>query len=477
MCDEEYMLILVNPKYPSSPFPDYNHFPIGLGYISENLMAYSIDHKVIDLNYDSLDDLFALCEHERTNTIAYSLGSLDIHYHYSIIKNIRNKLPQGTIIVGGPHVSFVKEQVFSECPQIDVALTHEGEFSLIDALLGNYEGKKGIIYRNNSGDVFYSGDRDLIQDFSTIPFPQYRMFNVKNYNDTIPIIFSRGCPYQCTFCGAHLSMGRKYRHKTAQQLFEEVFHWYQIGRRHFHFVDSEFCLRPEILLEFVANVKAHNMQIRLSSDGIRGKSVNKELMQELKQFGLEWIAIGVESANDDILQNIKKGETLKEIEAGIQVFQDLHIAVVAFFIIGLPGETATHVFHSLRFALRFPIISQALFFNLNPLPMTEVYWWADKNNFFSENFQQLSMYSNIGGGGDAILISTPELPLASRAILLKLSKKISRIIALRYSLYKKAKSGSIFSNLSYAMFLVVTQVLSEVLFVYTRYKITFSNMK
>jgi radical SAM superfamily enzyme YgiQ (UPF0313 family) len=401
------MLILVNPKYPHYPFGDIHPLPIGLGYISEALLSNNINHVIFDLNFQTLDNLIDHCISHDIHYIAFSLTSLDIEYNYDIIKVLKAKCSTIKIIVGGPHISFTKQQVMKDCKAIDFAVTHEGEFSIIDILRDNYIDKCGIIYRDESS-IIYHGDRQWITDFSTINFPRYSKFNINLYEKRIPIVFSRGCPYSCTFCGAYLSMGRKYRYKTAEQLFNEIYYWYCRDKKIINFVDSEFFLKPEILHECLMMMKKSNMSdIIMTADGLRGNSMTNmtiELLKEIKNFGFSEVAMGIESANDDILKTIKKGETLLDIKKALLMLNTLDIKVIAFFIIGLPGETIKHVFNSFVFSLQYEIIKDAYFFNINPLPGTEIYKWAETHHYFTKNFSKKNLFENIGGGGGQILI-------------------------------------------------------------------------
>ena len=132
----------------------------------------------------------------------------------------------------------------------------------------------------------------------------------------------------------------------------------------------------------------------------------------------------------------------------MKVMQELDISVVAFFIIGFPGETVQHVFNSFNLALKYPIICQAYFFNPNPLPETELYNFVVDNNMLRATDEQIC--DNIGGMGEDALIETPELPLRERKILLQMAKDVSRLVELQHMIYKSNMGYFQIENISAA---------------------------
>lgn len=427
-------ILLVQLTYPSSPFPGPN-LPIGLGYIAEQLELNNIPYAVIDLSIDSKEDLFKQIVETSPEYVALSMMSLDINNHYELAIEIKTKFPCIKIVAGGAHISFVQEKALLECPAIDFGVVHEGEQTLIELLNGNtYQSIKGLLYRGQDGYVIFSGNRELIEKLDNLDFPRYRKFKLNHYGGTLSIASSRGCPYSCTFCGAFLSMGKKWRARSVQNVIAELEYWQQNGYTSFNFVDSNFFLSKQRVMDLCDSLSSMHLTITLTSDGMRAEDADPEMLKKLKQFGLQSVAIGIESANDDILNSIKKGETVADLELCLETLLDLGIDVVAFFIIGLPGETIQHVLNSFRFALKYPNISTTYFFNPNPLPGTELYKYAEQHHMLRATESQI--FDNIGGMSNQILLETEELPISVRVKLLELSHHVSRMVELRHRLYR-----------------------------------------
>lgn len=431
-------IVLVQPTYPSSPFPGPN-LPVGLGYIAEQLELNNIHYEVIDLSIDSLEDFFSQIAKTTPEYIALSMMSLDANNHYGLLTKIKKQFPWIKIVAGGAHISFIQEKALQDCHAIDFGVVHEGEHTLIELLNGDpFQGIKGLIYRDHDGTVIYTGNRHLIDNLDQLAFPRYDKFKLSRYGETLAIASSRGCPFSCTFCGAFLSMGRKWRARSVWSVIEELEYWQQRGYTSFNFIDSNFFMSKQRVIDLCDSLASMHISITLSSDGMRAKDADPVMLTKLKQFGLQSVAIGIESANDDILNSIKKGETLADLESCLQTMLNLDINVVAFFIIGLPGETVQHVLNSFAFALKYPNISSAYFFNPNPLPGTELYSYVEQHQMLRATESQI--LDNIGGMGNQILLETEELPVSVRRKLLELSHHVSQLVGLRHRLHREQNS-------------------------------------
>ncbi|MBP7654304.1 radical SAM protein [Candidatus Dependentiae bacterium] len=430
-------ILLVAPSYPSSRW-NIPILPVGLGYLAEQLELNGISYDVYDIVINGEDKLIEKIEDCKPEYIGISLMSLDITHNYSVINKIKNKFSYIKIIAGGPHISFAKEAALFECPSIDIGITNEGEETLLELLNeNNFNTGKGLIYKNSEGKIIYNGQRTLINDLDNIDFPKYKKFDMEKYGRIIQIASSRGCPFSCTFCGAFLSMGRKWRKRNVENIIKEICYWYNKGYKEFNFIDSNFFFSKQRIIDLCDALKKEKLDIKMSSDGMRANDADYDMLSKIKKYGLNRIAIGIESANEDILEKIKKGESLKDIDKCMKMLKKLDISVIGFFIIGLPGEKFLHVIKSFLFVLKYPNFSEVFFFNINPLFGTELYVWAKDNKYLKADENQI--YENIGGMGDKILIETPELSIKKRLLLYKISKYISKFVRIRNKNYNKIK--------------------------------------
>jgi radical SAM superfamily enzyme YgiQ (UPF0313 family) len=231
-------------------------------------------------------------------------------------------------------------------------------------------------------------------------------------------------------------MGKKWRARSAASVVAEIDFWQRAGYLDFNFVDSNFFFDKARVLEICRGLADRGLNITLSADGLRAEDAERGMLERMKQCGLKSVAIGVESANEGILRNIKKGETLSQIKSAIKTCLALDIEVALFFIIGLPGETRESVEESFEFALRYPV-SEVYFHNANPIPGTELYNWTLENKYLLSSRED--MLKNTGGMGGRPLIATPQFGFNERRRMYKKGLRISKKV--RINSYKR-RNGS-----------------------------------
>jgi len=417
-------ILLINAAYPGSHY-DYLNLPIGLGYISETLSGNGIEHKIFDLGIDGgYRKLKRFISSYRPRFIGYSLMSFRYKYNYSILNALKSDFPEVKIIAGGPHISTFKKNALTDCRAIDIGVMMEGEKTIIDIYKGKPLGETaGIIYREEDGDIIQTGQQDLSDDLDEIPFPRYEKFDIGDYPKIIPIVTSRGCPYQCIFCPIGSVMGKKFRARGAANIADEIGFWYKNGFRDFSIADDVFNLIEKRVYDICDEIEKRRLSgIRIRcSNGIRADKVNGKLLERMKEAGFYCLAFGVESASNKVLMNIKKGETIEKVEESVREASRLGFWVELFFLIGSPGETWTDIQESIRFALKFPIYD-AQFYNLIPFPNTELYNWIEKESRFiiSPEVYLDGIMHHI----NKPLFSTPELTLQERKNAFRYAKRM-----------------------------------------------------
>ena len=219
-------------EYPGEPHP-------GIGYLSEFLSKNDIENDVLDLRLGyTVKDLIKRIEEFKPHLVAATMMTFRHDIAYAIIEQIRSS--QYDIVVGGPHVSTIRTTVLEECAA-DFAIKVEGEYPLLELCNGkDLTNIDGLIYRDRER-IIENKDRTFIDDLDDIPFPTYDKFELKKYNTRqIPIVSSRGCPYKCIYCPIKVTMGRKIRMRSPENVVHEIEFWYGRGYKKFVFSDDNF---------------------------------------------------------------------------------------------------------------------------------------------------------------------------------------------------------------------------------------------
>jgi radical SAM superfamily enzyme YgiQ (UPF0313 family) len=350
--------------------------------------------------------------------IGISMITQGYKHTYQMISDLKQLLPHSKIVVGGHHVTILKEKVLEECIDIDFGVVSEGEETMLELCQDNMplEKIKGLIFRNGE-QIIFNGERPIVKNLDEHAFPRYEKFNMKNYSKQIPIFFSRGCVGQCTFCPNKL-IGRRYREKSVKYFVDEIEYWYKRGYYQFAIDDDNFTLHKKRVYEICDEIEKRglkNLFIRCAN-GIRADRVDRQLLARMKEIGVREVAFGVDGGNNKVLKDLKKGETIEKIEQAIKDACELGLDVKAFIIVGTPHETKEDIEDSYRLAQKYPITK----LNLNnaiPYPGTEMFDYIKENDLFLIPPEE---YLNIVAEDIAIpVFETPELPKEEREKMLK----------------------------------------------------------
>jgi radical SAM superfamily enzyme YgiQ (UPF0313 family) len=422
-------VLLINPRFDvewKGVTP-----PIGQGYLAETLQRQGVDYDVIDMNLGySFKHLCRKIDEFQPGLVGVGMITRNYYDFYNLVSEIKSKYSQVKTIAGGPHVTIMKEQVLRECPALDYGVVHDGEDTLVELCKGEkaISEIKGLLYRSGE-EIAYTGDREYVKDLDQIPWPRYEKYELGKYFKEVNIFSSRGCPRRCIFC-ARPVISSVYRIRSAGHVVDEIEYWYRQGYRQFKFEDDNFNLIKDRVFKICDEIEKRGLvDIRIRcSNGIRADRADRDILTRMREVGFRYLAIGVDAGNDRMLEVIKKGETMAQIENAIKNACELGYGIKLFFIFGNPSETTEDVEDMARISLKYPI-SEVHFNTIIPFPGTELYKWIQENGYFlqsPENFLNNATFMDIEP-----VFETPELPREERIRLKKYLDKVRREVQRR----------------------------------------------
>ena len=339
-------------------FPDkdrrYKTVHMGIGY----LVAYA-RKRHDDLSFTVLDTRVAnRTETRRFFSARYDLIGMTVYSPVffeviSMFKKVRHTWPQVPVCLGGPYVTTIMEEIFSETPA-DFAVYGEGEITfsdLIDHLKGRMSVSDipGLMYRNHDGSISTNEAREKIANLDTIPYPAFDIFPMGRY-PLHRMVASRGCPFACAWCNSSSLWGHTFRQRSAMNVVGEIETLLaRYGKKIFVFGDNSFNADPAWVEEFCNLLISRNICI-LWSVSLRADSMTRELAHKMKEAGCYNAAIGVESANPGILKLMNKKTDIGKIIRGIGFLKEAGIEVLSQYVIGSPNDTLETVKESIEFA-------------------------------------------------------------------------------------------------------------------------------
>lgn len=437
-------VLLIYPSYVQYRYYD-PFIPISLGYISQSLSDANIENEVLDMSLGYKNSFVkSKIKNFEPDLIGFSMMTLSYKKKYEFLTQVKEIIPAAKIIVGGPHISTLGEKALEECQAIDYGAVLAGEETIVELCNGKpLEDIKGLIYRKHE-KILFNGFRPIPQKLDCYSFPRYDKFELKKYwfaeDVPVPLVSSRGCPFQCTFCISRQFGGHRFYVRSPVNVVDEIEYWQKNGRSVFSFMDDNFTLDKKRVYMICDEIKRRgfdNLEYRCPN-GVRADRTDKELLKRMRKVGFKLLGFGVESASERILKILKKGETIFQIEDAIKNACELGYRVSLFFLIGSPSETWDDLNASFSLALRYPVY-EANFYNLLPIPNTELFEWVKKNNLFIYPPEQYLNFSR--AVDERPVFITYELSEKDRKKALRRGKAVSEKVKRKYYFVLLSKCG------------------------------------
>lgn len=378
--------------------------PVGLAYLASILIRKGANVNVISSDAEGLDvdaTVFKALEAE-PDIVGFSISTPTVNNALKVIKGIKKEKAGVMLFAGGPHPTLFPEEFLSE--GVDFVVKGEGEETVSD-LYDCWSGKKvveniqGISYRQ--GDVTVENPkRALIDDLDTLPFPSWELFPIRNYRSdfrknefSLPVLSSRGCPAQCTFCYKGI-FGDRFRVRKPACIVDEVVYLKESFKiEEFAIIDDSFTSNPQRAIEVCELLLERNIGLPWSLPaGIRVPTVSEELVEKLKLAGCYRVGLGVESGNQTIINSIKKGITLDQVRRAVRLLRAAGIESVAYFMIGNLEETEGTIDNTIAFAVGLDP-DYAQFTKATPYPGTAMYKELKlKNRIITDNWDDFDSF-------------------------------------------------------------------------------------
>lgn len=379
-------ILLVQPFNNDRALSGESYPPVGLGYLASSVRKSEHSVYILDCLKDckGYEDFIKRVKDISPEVLGFNLFSISVPFVIKMTDMVKSEMPGMTIVLGGPHVSALPDKTLNRLVKADFAIRGEGEIplrKLVDYLeKGNrsYNEIPGLIYRKN-GNILVN-EPCFASDIEEYGFPAWDLIDPSEYfkylsmgNDAIPVFFSRGCPFPCTFCAAKVTSGRRLRRRSFDHIFEELsLLQNEYGIKKFVIEDEGFGVSRSFILRFCERVKKENFKATFAMGvGMRLDQVGEELLEAMSSSGFEkTIVLGIESGSERILKLMKKKINLKLIWEKIKLMREVGFIPNGYFILGYPGETKEDMEQTIQLALKLPI-DEASFTAFQPLPATE----------------------------------------------------------------------------------------------------------
>lgn len=408
--------------------------PLGLCYLSAVLKKEGNQTKIIDAEMENLSIFETAIKAKRfkPDLIGLTATSPIFHLACKLAEEIKKILPQVPLVIGGPHMTVLKEKVFTDAKIFDFGVYGEGEITIVELVRSikqkhfSVKSVKGLIYRDKKGKVIVNPPRPLMEDLDNLPFPDRKALDLNRYFWSVPhkgivkfttLMTTRGCPFNCIFCSTHTVFGKKIRERSVDNVLDEIEYLVKkLKIRHFTFIDDTLTVNRQRIMSICQGIIKRKLNVTWEG-WTRAHTVDKELLELMHQAGFIRVSFGIESGDPEILKIIKKGVTLTQIENAYKIAKEVGLETRGSVMLGHPFETKETALRTLEFIKNLKNCDQMYINITTPYPGTELYDMTSKHiggiNLLTNDFSKYKRY------GDAVI----EVNDLSRDDLINLQRK------------------------------------------------------
>ncbi len=416
-------VMLVKPKSSTDTL-----LPIlGLGYLAAETRKKHDTHLLNCIVENKSDYQFGKeVKRLKPDVVGIQTFTLDsvITKHY--IKIIREIDPKITIVLGGPHPSALPQSTFDYF-EADFAFKGDAEkgFSQFCDLVEQAGGRRGngtramledpaelkkipgLVWKSAKG-LTNANPIWIPMELDELPFPAWDLMRPDFYplsphaafmqNFPIsPMMVSRGCPFDCTFCASFITKGRQVRYRSVDNVIEEIKLLIgTYGIKEIQFIDDNFTLSRSYVKNFCQRIIDEKLKFSwCCPNGVRLDTLRPDMLELMREAGCYSLSVGIESGSQRVLDFTKRDTPLKMIEEKVDMITNAGIETVGFFILGFPTEKSHEIEQTIDFSLSLNL-ERANFMNYHPFPGTESWHYLrhagemDRVNPYSQSFAEVA---------------------------------------------------------------------------------------
>ena len=369
--------------------------PKSLAILAAVLDRAGYNARIIDLQIPEVRNKWeSIFKSEKVDLVGLTAMTPHIMDASQIASRVREIDPNVPIIAGGVHASLLPEKTLEEFPIFDLLVISEGENTILE-LADRLKNKKsmidksvlGIAYRTKNETVV-TPPRPRITDLDSLPKFDHDYYDFDYYlknntvdaaENSVSLIVSRGCPFNCKFCATRNFWTNRYIANSPGRVIEEIKYAIDRGGEFMRFRDSTFIINKKWVHELCDRMIREKLHIRWTVNA-RVDQVEYNLLKHMKKAGLESIYFGVESGTQKMLDFYGKGITLKKVEDAFELCRKLKIKTGGYFMLGALPETREDMEATYQFAKKLKA-DVSLSFVFMPLPGSDLFDYYIKQGY------------------------------------------------------------------------------------------------
>ncbi len=348
-------VIFIEPRNGSgNVFENYMRLPLlGTLYLGTILHEQGYHVRILNENILGKDvDPFEL----RADVFCITSLTVSANRAAFLARQLKSIYPQALLLIGGIHASLVPEDFADVADHVVIG---EAEDNIVDLVEGRYEER-----------IVKGG---WVQDLERLPLINYSLLEGYETLDIVPIMTSRGCPFNCHFCTVTKIFGRHFRMVSPQRVLQEIENAQAyFSSPDFFFYDDNFTVNRRRIRELCNLIIERRLGITWAAQVRTDLAKQPQTVELMVKAGCRWLYVGFESIDDDTLAAMNKSQTRGDIERAIHTFHAAGMNIHGMFMFGEDHDTLDSIDRTVAFA-REHRIDTVQFMIMTPFPGTECY--------------------------------------------------------------------------------------------------------
>jgi radical SAM superfamily enzyme YgiQ (UPF0313 family) len=413
------MITLINPNIVSQK-GDFSgsgipYMPIGLAYLASYLKNLGHDIYVIDAFGEAPHQVSRMKTHyiqgltpeEVVERIPFETQVIGFYAHLTVSHNVlleiirlaKKRFPHCcTLVLENVDKvnAYSLRQVYKDFFKFDVDYIVLGYLEkrtqrLLEAIQQKrpVHGLDGVIARGKESQFIPPHDFNKETNLDELPFPAWDLFPLEKYwrlgyshgpltsDKYLPLLTSRGCPYNCGFCIAPEVSARKWKARSAENVVNEIVYFQQkFGVNEFHIEDLNPTLNRKRIIELCRLLIERNIRITWKlAQGTKLESLDSEVIDLMAKAGCNYVSISPESGSPRMLKLMDKPVNLDYSIEVVQLMKERGIYTQACFVLGYPGENKADLAQTANLVRKLAKVGvdEIALFIITPMPGSRIY--------------------------------------------------------------------------------------------------------
>lgn len=362
---------------------------------------------------DNKEEILSVVRKEHPDLIGFTATSFEYDLANRVAGEIREEFSDIPIILGGVHATIQPEDL--EKSNFDAFCIGEGEWNLLELVKRmekgqDYTSTPSFYFKTSSG-IKKNQLKPMVEDLDELPFYDMEIMDTKKIlslrNKWLSIGFSRGCPYNCSFCINPLlrkikvgsnDVNKYLRKRDVENVvmeFESIIAKYKDYIEVFNFDDDLLMLDKPWMFSFTEKYKKrvfdrYGIEYAINA---RVNTMQDDLISRMSSSGCREIRIGFETGDPVQREKIlNKPITDLQLMDAFNVCHKYGIRATAFAMLGIPNESHETIQKTLQLLSKLkPYLIRMTF--LFPYYHTDIYDYCEKNKLFKQDWMHVDEFS------------------------------------------------------------------------------------